>query len=126
MPIIFQKLITVEDCRANKNTLYVFGDNLQRWGRAGQAIIRDENNAIGLPTKREPKNTPNAFLTDNDISAIEIASQRDRKRLIDFVQNGKIVIWPLDGIGTGRAALQHHAPKVAEYWEEFKQLLIRA
>jgi len=45
---------TPEILKANPDKVYLFGDNLEKVGRgpgAGQAIIRDEPNAYGIPKK---------------------------------------------------------------------------
>lgn len=51
---IFEGYWTVNDARSNKNSLFVYGDNDIKKGKKGQAIIRDEPNAIGIPTKKYP------------------------------------------------------------------------
>ena len=38
----------------NPNMFFVFGDNLQRSGTGGQAVIRNNPNVIGIPTKVAP------------------------------------------------------------------------
>lgn len=45
---------TPELLRANREKIYVFGDNMKRYGKRGQAVIRDEPNAFGVATKRHP------------------------------------------------------------------------
>jgi len=50
--IKYINLLSPEICRLHKNALFIFGDNLQGWGKGGQARIRDEPNAFGIPTKR--------------------------------------------------------------------------
>ena len=53
--------------RAHPNTLFVFGDNDQRRGKAGQAVIRDEPNAIGFRTKKAPRTSAkSAYYTDDE------------------------------------------------------------
>ena len=54
MILIQKEWYSVEQCRANPDTLYIFGDNAARRGKAGQAIIRDEPNSFGICTKLEP------------------------------------------------------------------------
>ena len=57
---------TPELLRAHPDFTFVFGDNLERYGKGGQAAIRDEPNALGLATKRAPSNEPDAFFDDED------------------------------------------------------------
>lgn len=63
---IFSGYWSLKDLRENKNLLFLFGDNLQGWGKRGQAIIRDEPNAFGIPTKKRPSTNSDAFLTDKE------------------------------------------------------------
>jgi hypothetical protein len=113
MPVIFQPRIYRNDLQANPDVLYVFGDNLLRQGMGGQAgEMRGEPNAIGLPTKRKPTMEDDAFLSDDDIETVYNAIQSDLKRLVDHLADGGIVVWPLDGIGTGLAQLQQKAPEI--------------
>ena len=52
--------------RENPNWLFVFGDNALRYGKGGQAVIRDEPNAFGIVTKLKPSNTNDSYMTDKD------------------------------------------------------------
>ena len=113
MPLERRKWITREMLQAEPDTLFVFGDNLTRVGMGGQAKeMRGEPNAVGLPTKRLPTNDPLGFLTDADLKEVQFASNDDVGRLIMAVMQGKTVVWPEDGIGTGLAGLQEHAPLI--------------
>ena len=73
--IKYTHLLSPEMCRLHKNSIFVFGDNLQGWGKGGQAIIRDEPNAYGIPTKREPNMLPKAFFGDK-AEEIEIVKSK--------------------------------------------------
>lgn len=113
MPIERRAWITKEMMRAEPNALFVFGDNLERWGRGGQAKeMRGEPNAVGLPTKRSPY----TFLTDDDFIDLMAAVAKDVAKLQQHLLAGRTVVWPKDGIGTGRAALVEHAPGIAQWY----------
>ena len=58
----FAKTLDSDLCKNNPNAFIVFGDNLICKGKAGEAIIRDEINAFGVPTKRLPSMDSHAFL----------------------------------------------------------------
>ena len=110
--VIYQKMIFRTDLKNNPNVIYLFGDNLKRYGMGGQAKeMRGEPNAIGIRTKYKPTMEDDAFFTDEYLE--------DNKRLIcnDFhkIPEGKIVIIPSDGIGTGLAMLDTKAPLTFEY-----------
>lgn len=114
MPIERRDHITRDMLKAERATLFVFGDNLARWGKGGQAAaMRDEPNAVGLPTKRSPY----TFLTDRDLGSIKQATKRDIKRLEFHLESGCVVVWPAAGIGTGLAELATRAPAVAAFYE---------
>lgn len=107
--------ITRDMVKANRDKIFLFGDNLLRKGMAGQAKeMRHEWNAIGIPTKKKPDNHPNSFFTDDeffsncnhiDMALAEIPSQLT-------------VIIPSAGIGTGLAQLDVKAPRTFEYLQK--------
>lgn len=122
MPLVHQKLIRRADLRANPESLYVFGDNLERWGLGGQAYaMRGESNAVGIPTKRSPA----VFLTDDDYDAVLPIWTADFNLLAWALKAGRTVVWPADGIGTGLAALPDRAPNLWKLLEQFKQTLVQ-
>lgn len=103
------------DVKANPNKIYVFGDNNQRKGKGGQATIRDNENAFGISTKLKPSNSDDAFMTDD---AFE-----ENKRVIDsdiakIKNDGRPIIFPKDGLGTGLAKLKTKAPKTYAYLKQ--------
>lgn len=99
--------------KANPTTLYVFGDNAKRYGKKGQAVIRDEPNAFGIATKdawdtfmSDDNFERNKATIDNDIAAIKAALGSASYKALAF---------PTDGVGTGLAQLSIKAPKTAAY-----------
>ena len=126
MPVIFQKFITRPDLRNNPDTLYVFGDNFKRSGLGGQAKqMRGEANAIGLVTKKAPTYFSTDFLTDRDLISVMVESTEALVLLTNHLQLGKTVVWPEDGIGTGRAKLDTNSQilRYYKYMLEFLQTL---
>ena len=115
--IEYRSHITREMLRAEPEKLFVFGDNFQRRGFGGQAKeMRDEPNAIGIPTKVEPTMKDQAFIS-NDMSEVwAVFCGVDIARLLAF--DGTIV-WPSAGIGTGLAKLEQRAPRI---WRAIKRL----
>ena len=106
----YRKRITRDQLRAAPDALFVFGDNFSRRGLGGQAAeMRDEPNAVGIPTKRYPSNEDYAFLQDHHYVDWIEESAPDWMRL--FLHEGPIV-WPADGIGTGLADLPRRAPVI--------------
>ena len=124
MPLLFQKTYVREDARRNPQVLYVFGDNVLRVGRGGQAFaLRDEPNAVGVATKYSPNecfgNEPAQVIAQNRII------DEDMKPLFEQLVKGGIVIWPTDGIGTGLAGLPTYAPRTFDHIQKKLAALIR-
>jgi hypothetical protein len=121
MPIVFMKFMRRRDLRENRSQLFVFGDNLLRRGLGGQAReCRGEPNAVGIPTKRRPSNSPDAFLTDADLAVWRTACGPDFERIESWLNASKIVVFPEAGLGTGRAQLEQSAPII---WAELQEWL---
>ena len=109
--LISMKKFTPGIVKNNPNKIFVFGDNLARTGKAGQAIIRDEPNVIGVPTKISPRKF---FSDDNFDEAVEAIDEAFLK--IDEARGlGKVVVLPEDGLGTGLAQLEEKAPRINNY-----------
>lgn len=120
MRIRTEEIITVEMCRANPDDIFVFGDNLVHAGKrkgAGQAEIRDEPNAFGIPTKRLPSTKDDAYFTDQ---ADEIEAVKTRLRELYKLARTKRIVFPAAGIGTGRAKMAAKSPKA---WAEMTRIL---
>jgi hypothetical protein len=126
MPIRFCTYITRSMLHQSPATLFVFGDNMERRGLGGQAAqMRGEPNAIGLPTKRSPERTESAYFRDPMLLLLVGETRNSRLRLIKHVLNGGEVIWPADGIGTGRAELFKRAPIIKAFYDDFLECLIQ-
>ena len=127
MPIITVERYTRPEIRANREFLYVFGDNLARAGgapdangwsnpKAGQAAAcRNEPNAVGIPTKRAPSMREDAFFTDADYDRVLPIIQAEFRRLGDHLRVGGTVVLPSAGIGTDRAQLAQRAPRIRAF-----------
>ncbi len=77
MPIIREPRITRQMVREHPDRLFVFGDNLARVGYGGQAReMRDEPNAVGIPTKKLPTMTEGAFFSDADVAGFRRRQRR--------------------------------------------------
>lgn len=113
MPFKFSPFITRTDLRRNPTWLFVFGDNLQRRGRGGQAReMRGEPNAVGIPTKRSPSMLARAFFSDDDYTEVELPVQEAFERIEEHLAVNGVVVLPTKGVGTGLALLEFHAPKI--------------
>ena len=111
--------ITRADLRANPDTLYVFGDNMQRRGLGGQAReMRGEPNAVGVPTKWRPDMRAGAFFSDDWADAVLNDVDYAFDVLAAHLRAGHTVAIPADGLGTGLAELPTRAPRIHAYIEE--------
>jgi hypothetical protein len=124
--IEYAKYYSREIIQANPRKIYVFGDNMERRGLGGQArAARGEPNTIGIPTKWKPASTPDAFFRDQDVSFVRPVIAGEFRKLYWYLREGYTVVWPSNGIGTGRARLRDTAPRIARYLEECFDLLAR-
>jgi hypothetical protein len=113
MPIEFRDWITAQMLMGEPETIFVFGDNLARWGKGGQAkVMRGYPNSVGLPTKASPRD----FLVDGDLATVKEANAEAVQHLTNHLAKGGLVVWPKSGIGTGLAELEARAPKIALYY----------
>lgn len=89
---------------------------MRRYGKAGQAVIRDAPNALGIATKVAPKMTGTALFHDNnfhdlitevvnDLKHVKFASHR-RDIVVPFTSDGRI------SLGLGLARLDEKAPTI--------------
>ena len=115
--IIFKGYWTVSDVQNNKKYLFIFGDNDIEKGKKGQAIIRDEDNAIGIPTKKIPSYSKEAYYYDKDYDDNKYKIDFAINKILNIARNGHFdgIVLPEDGIGTGLANLNLNAPKTLEY-----------
>ena len=106
-----------EDLKANPNKIYVFGDNMTREGKGGQAAIRGNENAVGIATKMQPNTAKEAYFKDSDL-------ERNKERIDDDIRilklksERKTIVFPKDGLGTGLAKLKEKAPKTYDYLKQ--------
>lgn len=107
MPLILQSRIYRADLQANPTVLYVFGDNEIRKGLGGQAgEMRGEPNAIGIATLTAPGIF---WREDNTFHQMGIIDA-DMAPLREALREGRHVVFPLDGVGTGLADLANRSP----------------
>ncbi len=113
--VIRMRRIPREDVQSDWDTIFVFGDNMERRGRSGQAgAMRGEPNTIGVPTKWKPARTESAYFTDQDLhnEAVRQALRSAFDRMRAALAEGRNVVIPADGLGTGLAELPTRAPKL--------------
>jgi hypothetical protein len=114
------RFITRDYVRANRDKLFLFGDNLKRRGFGGQAAaMRGEPNAIGIPTKKGPTNSEGAFFSDNEFEHNKAAIDAAFAEILDAATDSiRVIVIPADGLGTGRAQLATRAPRTFAYLQQ--------
>lgn len=132
MLVIRQHRIFRKDIQANRHILYIFGDNLDREGMGGQAKeMRGEPNSFGIATKRSITHSfPDDFFFDSDkdvIPILETEFDRLHSHIVEMMRKDeteyKVIVIPMDGIGTGLSRMPELAPNALKYIEEqFKKL----
>ena len=106
---------TIQDCQSQPNYLFVYGDNNVKKGCGGQAIIRNQPNSIGIPTKKYPTNHVTSFYSDNEFDENIKHINDALLNIIGLSTKYDVVIFPQDGLGTGLAQLPTKAPKTYQY-----------
>ena len=106
---------TNADVKANPDKIYIFGDNTERRGTGGQAQIRNNENAFGIATKVSPKTTEDAYFSDSMGYAPMQIIEEDIARI---KADGRPIVFPKDGFGTGLAKLKEKAPQTYAYLKQ--------
>lgn len=103
--------------REHEDYIFIFGDNNVGSGMGGQACIRYEKNAFGIPTKKEPSSGKNAYYTDDDFFENVSNINKAIKKIINKCKTGNYrgIFLPEDGLGTGIAKLDEKAPLTFKY-----------
>lgn len=101
------QMYTKELLRASPEKIFVFGDNMRRYGKRGQAMIRDEPNAYGIATKRYPSMDGWAFFSDKEDELDCVLN--DLRGLYKLSQT-RTIVFPIAGIGTGLAQMEKRSP----------------
>jgi hypothetical protein len=118
MTLIIKKHITRDYIRKNPDTIFLFGDNMQRTGLGGQAQeMRGEPNSFGIPTKWSPFTGSLAYFSDADLPHVQKFIDFPFDLAIAWLTARRDVCIPADGFGTGLAQLAIRAPDILDYIE---------
>jgi len=103
------------DVMKSNTKFFVFGDNCERWGKGGQAIIRDLKNTIGIRTKKKPDNLSSSFFNDSEYESncqliLEDILTIKEKNVLDID-----VVLSKNGYGTGLAKMSEKSPETFNY-----------
>lgn len=108
---------SIEQCRINFDCLFIYGDNLERIGTAGQACIREQINAVGLCTKKKPGGNSEDYFTDKEFDENCILIDEEIEKIKKYMEEKeyKAIGFPWMGLGTGLSAMQTKCPKTFCY-----------
>lgn len=111
------RFITRQFVRTHPDKIFLFGDNLEQRGFGGQAAaMRCEPNAIGIPTKKSPTYSADAFFCDNEFEQHKVAIDRAFAQLTKTASDAtQVIVIPANGLGTGRVELERRAPRTFAY-----------
>ena len=115
---IFDTYWSIKDCIDQPRALFIFGDNNIKSGKKGQAIIRDCENAIGIPTKKYPSFKSDAYYTDDEFDKNRKNIRSAIKNIILLANKYETIYLPENGIGVGLADLPKRAPKTYAYLQK--------
>ena len=99
--------------------LAVFGDNVERIGNGGQAVIRHTPCAFGICTKRSPTSGGFSYFADNrsiDRNSVIRDINSLHQKLVQ--EPNLIVYFPEHGIGTGLSEMPTRCPKLFDEMNE--------
>ena len=118
--VVRMKRISREFVRANRDRIFLFGDNLAGKGFGGQAAaMRGEPNCVGIPTKKFPSSRHGAFFTDLEFDQNKAAIDHSFELLASISSTtDQVIVIPANGIGTGRAQLESRAPLTFAYLQK--------
>ena len=119
MNIEYTDNLNIDLCRANPAKIFVFGDNLTGAGMAGQACIRKEYNAFGIPTKRYPSTHIGAYFTDKPCERNHVLTAL---RELYTLGRRQTIVFPSKGIGTGMAKMARYSPAI---YDEMNDILLK-
>lgn len=95
------KFITKEDLDKNPNWIFVFGDNEDRRGYGGAAILRDHPQAYGFITKKHPDNRDSSFYTPKEY--INNVFHTECLKLMRLIEAHPAKTFVISKIGSGLA-----------------------
>ena len=101
-------------------SVYVFGDNVHDSvffyvPRSTQACIRQLHNVIGIPTKRSRWTNDEDYFNDSDLKSFSFLLDFAIKEIKQKMEEGKTIVFPENGIGTGKALMAEKAPSLFKH-----------
>lgn len=111
---ITDSMLTPLLCQTHPTKIFIFGDNTERAGRKGQAIIRHCSNTFGIRTKVSPKTNTAAYFSNSDLMMFKYLLAEDMKH-IHHLRAKHDIVFHSNGYGNGDAKLPEKAPLCYEH-----------
>ena len=96
-------------CQRHPDKVFIFGDNTQRIGTKGQAIIRPCLNTYGIRTKVAPNKSKAAYFYDSSLVMFKMLLEQDMKA-IHKLRSSYDIVFHANGYGNGEARLHETSP----------------
>jgi len=93
-------IITKEYLKDNPNHIFVFGDNILRYGTGGAAKLRHHKNTYGFITKKAPTYRDEDFYRPDDYYDVFID---EYNKLCNEIENNTDKLYLISKIGSGLA-----------------------
>lgn len=116
MNVRYEKNYSPALLRQFSEEIFVFEDTMQRKGKTGYAVVREESNAFGIPTKRLATKSVNAFFNDQPD---EVEAMVKALRELYKAAAGKTLVFPTEGFGVA-GKLEEKSP---EAWAKLQSIL---
>jgi len=92
--------VTKEFLKDHPECIFVFGDNLIRYGKKGAAELRDEPNTYGFITKKAPSFKDSAYYRSEEYKPL---FEKEWQKLIDLIESNPDKIFLISKLGSGLA-----------------------
>lgn len=92
--------ITWQFLDTNPCCYFIYGDNLQRRGKGGAAVLRDHPHSIGFITKKFPDNNDGSFYRPEEYSAVFF---EELQKLEKVIKNNPTKKFYISKLGAGLA-----------------------
>jgi hypothetical protein len=107
-------ITTKEYLEQNPNHIFVFGDNSDRKGYGGAAILRDMPNTYGFVTKKHPDNRDSSFYTIEEYKKIYSKEINKLTKFITRIDN-RSKLFLISKLGAGLANKNRIFEEVIEH-----------
>lgn len=119
-PNIFQcdQVWTEDDVKLHPDFIFVFGDNDERKGETGQAIIRYLKNVLSIRTKKALGFEEKDYYTDDEYEENVRKLDADFAAIEKAIAAGSRIVISANGYGNGLSRMPAKCPRTYQYLEK--------